>query len=263
MVDPELVNYLNTHLKEFGEEALHKQLARDGIPEKDIREAFAQIHGHTPAPQPPAPPKKKPALLALSFGVVLIALAGVLSLEKPAKEKKTENAAPAPASEGDINEDREGSVFRGHYGYMLKLPAQYSSHSLFLDPQKTHERVYLYPKGTDSQHFIHEGLYGAMGILRLDVTRRRVPQGFIGIDTLKKWVTGRLDEAKASYTLRDMMAQGMPAFIVQTEKPFKSVKAYVVGQKVRYEITGGDENAVFTSILSSLYEATPHDRPGK
>ena len=55
----------------------------------------------------------------------------------------------------------------------------------------------------------------------------------------------------------------MPAFIVNISKPFKSTRAHIVGQKVRYVLVGGEENEIFTAVLSSLVEVRPHDNPGK
>ncbi|MFH2202074.1 MAG: hypothetical protein ABIJ96_03065 [Elusimicrobiota bacterium] len=261
MPDPELVEYLKNNLPLHGEPALRAQLAKDGVSEKDIAEAIAAAHSGDAAAEAKRRHKKRLALIAVTAGVVLVALAVSLSIKKPPPPPDKTTAADI----GDIDiEDgaSEGEVFRGHYGFMFKLPPKYQAHSLFLDPKKTHERVYIYPKGTNPQHFIHEGLFGSIGILRLDVMRRRVPQGFVGIDTLKSWVTAHLDSDKASYQMRDLMVHSKPAFIINTEKPFRSAKAYIIGQKVRYELTGGEENTIFTSVLSSLYEASPHDRPG-
>ena len=255
MPDPELIEYVRQNLKKFGAKTLRNQLVKDGVAPKDIEEAIDAVSGKRP--------KNKLALYTLAGGAVLIIAAGFLSMEKkPTAEPEAASKAVLELPAGGEAEE-EGEVFRGHYGYMFKLPPKYVAHQIFLDARKTHERVYIYPKGTDHQHLIHEGLFGAMGILRLDITRRRVPQGFIGIDTVKSWVTNKLDRDKASYTLRETMVQNMPAFIVNIEKPFKGTKAYIVGEKVRYEITGGEEKGVFTSVISSLYEASPHDRPGR
>jgi len=273
MPDPELVDYIRKNIAQFGADALLDQLKKDGVPPEEIKAALECAVNEKPAPSAadkPLPPKPRPkqskiALFAVLAGAVLVVSAGLLSLDKPKPPKSDgEPAAASPSMNlpGSLGAD-DGDIFRGHYGYMLKLPPEYETYEQFLDPQKTQERVYIFPKGTSHQHFINEGLFGPMGILRLDVVRRRIPQGFIGIDTLKLWITTKLETEKATYTMRETMVQSMPVFIVNIEKPFKSAKAYVVGQKVRYELTGGEENTVFTSTLSSLYEASPHDRPGR
>jgi len=265
MADAELVEYIKENLPRYGEKALREQLSKDGVDADEIETALAGAKAAAGAVIAKARHRKRLALIATAGGFILIGLAVVLSTNKPpAPEAPKDAAAEAAADIGDIGDVMgEETVFRGHYGYMLKLPPRYGTHQTFLDPRKTHERVFIFPEGTNYQHFINEGLYGPMGILRLDVTLRRVPQGLIDIDTMKAWVTGKLDADKSTYKLHDTMVQSMPAFIVNIEKPFQTTKAYVVGQKVRYEFTGGEENTVFNSILSSLYEASPHDRPGK
>jgi hypothetical protein len=273
MADPELVDYIRKNIAQYGADALLDQLKKDGVSPEDIKSALEEAQNEKApsitlgtANKPlPKKPKSKLALFAVLCGAVLIVSAGLLSLKKPppAPLETERPSAPADPDIADTLGADDGDIFRGHYGYMLKLPPEYETFQQFLDPKKTQERVYIFPKGTSHQHFINEGLFGPMGILRLDVTRRRVPQGFIGIETLKAWIKGKLETEKATYTIRETMVQSMPAFIVNVEKPFKITKAYVVGQKVRYEITGGEENTVFTSTLSSLYEASPHDRPGQ
>src|SRR5258708_16557321 len=41
------------------------------------------------------------------------------------------------------------------------------------------EVVYIFPKGTDPTNFGDEGLYAQLGILRLEVSSRRIPEGLI------------------------------------------------------------------------------------
>lgn len=247
VADSELVAYLRKHLPGYGEKALRAQLTKDGVPAADVEAALAEL-----ARSAGRPGGRKAALWAVLGGGVLLLLAGLMSVEKP-----------APSAGGASPAGGDPLVYRGHYGYILKTPRGYEAQAGFRDPHKTEEIVYLFPKGTDPQHFIHEGLYGHLGILRLEVSPRRVPQGFIGVDALKAGVTFQLDRQKHQYRARDLIVHGMPAFVINVEKPFRSVKAYLVGQKVRYTLTAGEDNAVFNEVLSSLLEASPHDRPGQ
>ncbi|MFH1723224.1 MAG: hypothetical protein ABII00_01245 [Elusimicrobiota bacterium] len=247
MADPELIAYIRDNLKQFGPKATREQLARDGVSAAEIDAAFVEAARLTPRA------KRKLALVALCGGAVLMAVAAMLSMEP----------SPKDGRQGASGGDPSGAVFRGHYGYILKLPAGYEARGGFEDPAKTAEVVYIYKTGTDPAHFIHEGLYGHLGILRLEVRPRRVPQGYVGIDTLKSWVVRKLETDKASYDVRSLNVQGKPAFIVDVEKPFQYTRAYVVGQKVRYMLVGGPKDELLTEVLSSLVEADPHARPGK
>lgn len=258
MADPELVAYIEQNVHRFGVPALREQLIRDGVASEEIDAAFAEL----PAPSPAASSSRKTAIVAVFGGAVLLGTAAFLSMAPPEDGASTGEVVSMDGGPGQGAE--VDGVFRGHFGYILRLPAGYAARGEFQDPRKTREVVYIYKKGTDSGHFIHEGLYGHLGIFRLEVMPRRVPQGFVGIDTLKSWVTRKLDQDKAIYTLRSLIVHGMPAFIVTATKPFKYTRAYMVGEKVRYTLVGGEqEDEVFTAILSSLAEVSPHDRPGK
>lgn len=251
MADAELVSYIKNNLRNYGAETLRGQLIKDGVAPEEIDAALVEATAAVGRPG-------GLARYAVLGGAVLLVLAILLSVRKPGD-------APAPAKDpraGETEDAHASQVFRGHYGYIMKLPPGYEAFGAFRDPNKTEEVVYVFPKGTDPIHFIHEGLYGSLGILRLEVTRRRVPQGQVAIDQLKLWITGKLDQEKSTYSVRDLQVNGMEGFLVNAEKPFKYAKAYMVGEKVRYTLTGGEETGFFSDILSSLIEADPHDRPG-
>ncbi|MFC1678967.1 hypothetical protein ACFL2T_02015 [Elusimicrobiota bacterium] len=256
MADAELVAFIRDNIQQHGPQALREQLSKDGVELEEIEAAFAELS------KPPARQGRKTAIVAVFGGALLLGVAAFLSIA-PSREQGSAGGEVTAAGDLGGGEESDG-VFRGHYGYILRLPEGYAARGGFLDPRKTHEVVYIYKKGTDSNHFIHEGLYGHLGIFRLEALPRRIPQGFVGIDTLKSWVTRKLDQDKAIYTLRSLIVHGMPAFIVTATKPFKYTRAHIVGEKVRYTFVGGEsEDETFTTIISSLAEVSPHDRPGK
>lgn len=265
MADQRIVSYIREHVASFGPEALRKHLLEQGVSEADLKEAMAEAMPvmpplvAIPAPPPPGalpptvPVKKKKASRA---GIVVGALCGglglmALSLMMGREDKPQKPAEPPPAS-------AEPSIFRGSYEFILKLPAGYRAAGSFKDAEKTMEVVYVHPSGTDPQHFIDDGLYEHLGILRLEVIPRRVPQGFVGMDTLKEWVTRQLDTEKATYVPRTTVVNGMPAFIVTVSKPFQYRKAYIVGDKVRYTLIGGHQNPVFDEVLATIAETGGH-----
>ncbi|MFA5139539.1 MAG: hypothetical protein WC728_09940 [Elusimicrobiota bacterium] len=256
MIDQDIVSYIRANVPRYGEAAVKEFLAKEGLSAADIEAAFAEAEEDDE-------PVGKPniALYALVCGVLLLAGAVYLGLSgRSASDPKAVRENPEDGL-GDIQVTTE-SPFRGHYGYILNLPPGYEAHRSFADAQKTLEVVHLCPKGTSPTNFLHEGLYGQLGILRIEATPRRVPQGTIDINAVKLWATEKLAREKSTYTSRSMAVSGMPAFIVNVEKPFKSVSAYIVGQEVRYTLLGGEENDTFTAVLSSLVEVSPHDRPG-
>ena len=256
MADRELVDYIRKHAKKFGPEAIREQLLRDGVAAGEIDAALSEATAAVKRP------KLSRAKLAVLGGAVLLVLAVLLSMPKPG-EKPPESSSGSAAAPGGEEASADERVYRGHYGYIFKLPLGYEASGGFRDPYKTEEVVHIYPKGTDPTHFIHEGLYGSLGILKLEITRRRVPQGFIGIETLRDAISRRMEAGQVQASFRDVQVHGMPAFVVNAEKPFKYAKAYIIGEKVRYTLTGGEESPAFSEILQSLLEVSPHERAGK
>lgn len=256
MADQEIVSYIRANLPRYGEAAVREFLAKEGVSAADIDSAFTQLAEDD---EPVAKPNL--ALYALVGGVILLAGAVYLGLSGGSTQelRSPTDHADEPLRGDQVTTD---SPFRGHYGYILNLPPGYEAHRAFSDAQKTVEVVHLCPKGTSPTNFLHEGLYGQLGIFRLETSPRRVPQGIIDINAVKTWATEKVTREKATYTSRAMVVSGMPAFIVNVEKPFKSITAYMVGEEVRYTLVGGEENDTFTAVLSSLVEVSPHDRPG-
>lgn len=264
MADPHLVDYIRQHAAAFGPEVLRQHLAAQGVPPAEVEAALTEALPvmpplvAVPAPPPPGavPPTVPPRPRRASRAAVAVgALAGGLGLMAVSFFMGRQPAAPRPgAGGGKPAAPAEASLFHGSYDFILKLPAGYAASDSFSDAERTMEVVYVYPQGTDPQHFIDDGLYDHLGILRLEVLPRRVPQGFIGMDTLKQWVTKQLDADKSLYEPKTTVVNGMPAFIVKVSRPFQSRKAYLVGEKVRYVLVGGYENPVFDEVLQTLAE---------
>ncbi|HVE11866.1 MAG TPA: hypothetical protein VNI01_00610, partial [Elusimicrobiota bacterium] len=250
--------FVRENLKAHGADAVRRRLEDDGVAPDDIAAALAEAA--------PSPPKKaRNRMLPLAAGAaVLAAIGAVLMGHGPQKEKAGGAAPPVPTAPDPYSDSSapEERIFRGHYGYILKLPQGYEADADFADAGKIQEVVHFFPKGTDRQHLINEGLYGALGILRLEVSPRRVPQGLIDSPTLATWVTTKLARDKAKFEKRDQSVHGMQGFVIAESEPFASAKAYIVGQKVYYTLTAGSENSVFNAILSSITEVNPHDEPG-
>ncbi|MDE2291744.1 MAG: hypothetical protein KGL53_06645 [Elusimicrobia bacterium] len=259
MADARLVDYIRQNAPAFGADVLRKHLLTQGVAPEDLEAAMSEALPTMPplvaipAPPPPGaiPPtvpgrkRRKP-----KAAVIIGALAGGFGLMAVSYFMgNTPSQPPKPSAAAE-----EPSLFHGADDFILKLPAGYKATDTYSDAEKTVEVVYIYPEGTDPQQFIDEGLYGSLGILKLKVMPRRVPQGFIGMDALKSWVTQELLQDKADFQSKTTVVNGMPAFIVTVQKPFQSRKAYLVGEKVRYTLIGGYSNPVFDEVLQTLAE---------
>jgi len=191
------------------------------------------------------------AVLAAAFIVLRRAPAGLPPSSAPAADRVP--AAP---------ENRE---FMGRHGYMLKLPPNYTAVSSFADSRKTQEVVYLAPAGTDPGNFLNEGLYGPLGILRLEVRHRETPQGTVTPQVLKAGVLASLQARKAAYTVKDLEINGLAGFSANVSAPFQSAQAFLVGGRHYYVLTGGPEEGAFMDVLTSLHETAegnPEDAGG-
>lgn len=252
MADPELVEYLRKNLKQFGGKALREKLVSEGVAEADIDAAMAVAI---------RPPQKGPRLgMYVVFAAVAVtAVSLYMAIDKPTKNPPL-SATPAAELTGADKPNK--SAFMGHYGYMLKVPDGYISQSSFKDMNNTTELVYLYPEKTDPTNLANEGLYGQLGILRLEVSPRRIPQGTVGLDALRAAITGNLSQRGVTFTPKDFVVGGLHAFQVNVTQPFPLVQAFIIGTKVMYVLTGGVENQTFNDTLQSLTEVSPHDRPG-
>ena len=254
MADPKLVAYLRKQVPQFGAEAVRENLLEEGLGEDEIDEALAAAA---------KPPRKKPAALYAIFGAVMFgAVAAYMALDKPpapgdktgaaASEASPPSPAPAAGAKGP---------FMGHYGYLFQVPAGYATQTSFKDLGNRTEVVYLFPEKTDPTNFGNEGLYGQLGIMRLEVSPLRIATGMITFDTLKAGVTQTLNSRGDTYEMKEMTAGGLPGFVVNISQPFPLAQAFIVGTKVMYVLTAGQDSDTFRNTLQSLTEVGPHDNP--
>lgn len=269
MADPHLVAYIREHAPAWGTDSLKRHLLAQGVDAAQLDAALLEatptmtpLVAIPPAPPPGAAPPTAPGRRkrGSKAGLIVGALCGGLGLMALSlfmgREQAPDTKPPVAATGGGEPED--AALFHGRYGFIVKLPPGYEARSSFTDAEKTLEVVYIYRQGTHAQHFIHDGLYEHLGILRLEVLPRRVPQGFVGMDALKDFVLRQLASDKSQFEQRSTMVNGMPAFIVKILKPFQIRRAYIVGEKVRYTLVGGFENPVFDQVIETLAETGSH-----
>ncbi|MBI5200706.1 MAG: hypothetical protein HY925_03885 [Elusimicrobia bacterium] len=264
MPDPQLVAYLRKTVPQYGAEAVREKLVEEGVDEHEIDEALAV------AIKPKAD-KKKPLLIALGAGIFSLgAVLFFFSGEAPKPQTNAPmtvggepEAAALSATTASLPPGAPKGPFMGHYGWMLQLPPGYATQSGFKDLGNRTEVVFLFPEKTDPTNLGNEGLYGQLGILRMEVSPLRIAQGTIGIDSLRAGITQTLNNRGDTYELADTTVGGLPGFVVKITSPFPLVQAFVVGQKVMYVMTAGVDDPVFRNALQSLTEVSPHDTPAR
>lgn len=273
MADPKLVAYLRKTVPQYGADPVREKLIEEGVSEAEIDEALAV------AIKPPAK-RKTPLLIYGGFTLFAVGAAVMLfSMDKgkPAEKKPamaampsldpdapTDTAAPQPQPEAATQPPQTEALkgpFIGHYGYMLQAPPGYATMRQFKELGNRTEVVFLFPEKTDPTNFVNEGLYGPLGILRMEVSPLKIPQGTIGLDSLKGGITKTLNARGDTYTVSETKVGNLSGFIVNISAPFPLAQAFVVGTKVLYVLTGGVDDPVFRNTLLSLTEVSPHDKP--
>lgn len=260
MADPKLVAYLRQNVPKYGEQPIKDKLIEEGLTETEVDEALAV------AIKPER--KKKPTLvIALGFSIFVIgAVLVFFSLEKPVpatggvERPAVGGAEPGTAPPPSAPVVPKGPLL-GHYGWMLQVPPGYATQTAFKDLGNRTEVVYFFPEGTDPTNFVNEGLYGQLGIMRLEVSPLRIAQGTIDIDSLRGGITQTLNKRGDTYELKDTSAGGLRGFVVRISSPFPLTQAFVVGSKVMYVLTSGVDEPKFQNLLQGLTEVSPHDRP--
>lgn len=251
LAQPEVVQYLRENLKNFPIDKLRAQLAEEGISDVDFDEAL-KVALRTPADAPPGepPPKKKSraGALMLMAGGGLIALIGAIvalgSRETASPDARAEPAATAPRS-------AEGA-FVGHSGYVVRLPKDYMAVQSFRDPGKKMEVVHFCKVGTDPTQFLHEGLFGQLGIVKLEVQPSPLAGNLNGVDILSRHVTSRLDARGDKYTTKSLQLTAMHGFQVTVEPPNPGVQGFVLGERSLYTFSAGQDDDLYRELLNSL-----------
>lgn len=245
MVEPDVVAYLQANLKNYPIEQLRSQLASEGVSEVDFDEALkAALRGPAPgAAAARAKPKGKAAALFLVVGIAAIAgLAAFVALtEKP-------EAPSAPVSSGG------DSAFVGATGYVVHLPKDYSAVARFKDRSKTTEVVHFCKTGTDPTNFLNEGLFGQLGIVRLEVEPSALAGNLNGAEMLGRIVTSRLTQRGDKFLLKNLQVSSLRGIQVIVELPDPGVYAYLLGETHLYHFTAGQDDEIYRDILTSLRE---------
>lgn len=251
MVRPDVVDYLKEHLQSHPVETLRKQLYDEGVTEADFADSLA-VALRSPktektAAKGAARPASGAALAFLAVGVVAVLIVGAVALSsKPQAPKSREGVTENPSGE---------SGFIGHAGWVVRLPKDYTGMSDYKDAGKTHQVVYFCKKGTDPTNFLNEGLFGQLGIVKLEVLPSEFPNNPTGLANLSRMAAQKYKNAGEKFTMKNMQVATLPGIQVTVLSPFPRSEAFILGQDHLYFFFAGQEDDVWRDIVLSLRDA--------
>ena len=250
MLRPDVVEYLKDHLKGFPVEILRKQLADEGVSDADFSDSLAAaLRAPTTVRTAAAKPKMKTSLAAIAFlcvGVAIILSIGFYALSSKPTLSSTEGNTENPSGE---------SAFIGHAGWIVRLPKDYVGVSDFKDASKQHQIIYFCKKGTDPTNFLNEGLFGQLGIVKLEVLPTQFPNNPTGIATLSRMAAGKYKNAGEKFAMKNMQVASLPGVAVTVLAPFPRAETFVLGQDQMFFFSGGQEDDIWRDIVLSLRDA--------
>jgi hypothetical protein len=251
MIRPEVVQYLRDNLPKHSVEELRRQLAAEGVTDIDFEHCLADaLRG----PKAVATSRKKPqtsktARFALIGGLVLLVGVGLFALSQKSSPPPVTSVTPEPpAGSGE-------SGFVGSAGWVVRLPKDYAGYSEFKDSSKNDEVVHFAKRGTDPTNFLDEGLYGQMGIVRLEVMPSQFPPNMTGAANLANAVRSKTASHGEKYLMKPIQIGTLPGVQVNIQAPFPRVEAYVLGENQLYFFYGGQEDDIWRDIVLSLRDA--------
>jgi hypothetical protein len=249
MLRPDVVDYLKENLKSYPVEVLRKQLADEGVSDADFTDSLAVALRAPTTVTKATSAKPKTSLAALAFlcvGVAIILSIGFYALSQKPKLASTEGNTENPSGE---------SGFIGHAGWIVRLPKDYVGVSDFADSSKQHQIVFFCKKGTDPTNFLNEGLFGQLGIVKLEVLPTQFPNNPTGLANLSRMAAGKYKNAGEKFTMKNMQVATLPGISVTVLSPFPRAEAFVLGQDHMYFFSAGQEDDIWRDIVLSLRDA--------
>ena len=248
MLRPDVVDYLKDHLRSFPVETLREQLMDEGVSTVDFDDSLAAAL-RAPAAAKTDSSRSQPRaarLAALGAIVAVLLVAGLLSLSPKPKLTPHEGNTKNPSGE---------SGFVGRAGWVVRLPKEYVGVSDFSDSSKTHQIIYFCKKGTDPTNFLNEGLFGQLGIIKLEVLPTQFPNNPTGLANLSRLAAGKYKKAGEKFTINNMQVATLPGISVAILSPFPRAEAFILGQNQLYFFSAGQEDDIWRDIVLSLRDA--------
>lgn len=247
MVMPEVVAYLQENLPKYPVEELRRQLYAEGVSDLDFQDCLAA------ALRAPRTETKKRAVSGvneraakalLALGALVVIAVGLFALSR--------KAAPPPEPAADASGE---SGFVGPSQWVVRLPQGYAGVTGFKDPGRKHEVVHFCPKGTDPTNLLNEGLYGQLGVVRLEVFPSPFPDNPTGVSTMALRVQQRLTAQGDKFAIKNLQVGTLPGVQFNILAPFPRVEGYLLGKSSLYYFYAGQEDAVWRDIVFSLRDA--------
>ncbi|MDD5627703.1 MAG: hypothetical protein PHU21_01470 [Elusimicrobia bacterium] len=253
MVRPEVVAYLQAHLKKHPIDELRRQLAAEGVSSVDFDDALkSAMRAPSTLTTGTAAGRTAPSRASLVFLVLGVAVVAALTAWLALRREPEE----APSASTTVVSATGESAFVGHTGYVIRLPKGYEAAAAFKDEAKAVEVVHFCRGGTDPTNFVHRGLYGQMGIVRLDVQPNPWSGDMLGPDRLARALNAERTARGDKFAMKNIQVSSLRGVQIQTELPDISVEAYILGEAVMYHFFAGQEDEIFRSIVDSLRD--PH-----
>ncbi|MBI5884130.1 MAG: hypothetical protein HZB91_13630 [Elusimicrobia bacterium] len=240
MPNPEVVAYLRQFINKHPVDALRKQLQTEGISDADFDEALKFVL-RTPIPKERKPGKAGTVFLFGGIAFILGLMVVTLNRKDPAPEKKT-------------RQTEEGAYLGAVADYVIRLPEGYAAFPDFKDRAKTVEVVHFAKRGTHPTNFLHEGLFGQLGIVRLEVEPNRFLESPHPVDDLTRFVENMMKARSETFNKKPLLVGSLKGLQVTVEAPFQRTEAYVLGEKVLYMFVAGQDDEIFREIMMSLRE---------
>ena len=258
MLRGDVVDYLKSHIKQFPVEDLRKQLSTEGVSEAEFDAALKETLRPLPAGSLPSYSTKVKArasgvmakffMMAGAGAIIMAAIMAVVQkpASVPAKDGTATAAMPAVTAEGG---------FIGHHGYVVKLPTGYTAVQNFKDERKNLEVVHFCRQDTDATNFLNEGLFGQMGIVRLEVSPSPVADDLQSLDRLTQIITGRATARGEKFTVKNLQISSMRGIQLTYDVPSPRVEAFILGRSMLYAFTAGQDDETYRALIQSLRDA--------
>jgi hypothetical protein len=244
MARPEVLRYLRDNLKKFPTDDLRRQLAFDGVTDKEFDEAVKELRATQPTKVKARASGALGRFLMLLGAMGVVGAAALAIFQKP-KTQGAEGPRSAPVESG----------FVGHAGYVVKLPSGYVAMQRFKDQEKTIELVHFCKAGTDPTNFLDEGLFGQLGIVRMEARPSPVPTDLTGLERLTSLVTSQAQQRGEKFTVKNLQISTLRGVQLTFDVPYPRVEAYILGEQMLYLFTAGQEDETYRSLVQSLRDA--------
>lgn len=163
------------------------------------------------------------------------------------------------AAAKDAKKAKAVNMFMGHHGYALEYPTTYTALPSFDDPERTMERVLIYPKGTPPDE-MEEAHYAKRGIVRVEVApiiARMGDRTFrAGLKELTDIIPKALERGGEKCVVSKFKSR-YPASKFTITGKIPLVQVVVEGAKVTYIFTSAKDDARLKSLIGSLKELAP------